>query len=303
MSTRTVLIIDSDESALRQARQVLTEAGYRVLTRSRAPGSVAAILHEKPDLVLMELNLPGVSGSSIADMLWRAAPNSELVLVAYSKLAEDQLKHKARAMGAQGFIPKGLSALELTRRVNGFIRQGESSGKLRIVSARSPSGTMPAVDTELGADALDPLSARPIRHTSGVHAAPVNVLFVDDDVASLTEYRRHLPLDEVRAEFVMSGQVALGRLLSDSPPDVVVCELMLRGVNGVDIYRRALSLDATWRHRFVFVSAPLTPVMSARIVPELQSPVLEKPVDPQRLREAVRYAVTGARIFKQGMNS
>jgi CheY-like chemotaxis protein len=304
MSTRTILIIDSDESSLAVTKRSLEAVGFRVLTRSRAPGSVAAILHEKPDLVMMEVNMPGVSGSSIADMLWRAAPNSPLVLVAYSKLAEETLKVKARAMGAEGFIPKGLSEHELVRRVQAFVRQGESSGKLRAASARRASAQLTEEPIEEGAvDSLDSPGVRSERHTSGTHSALTRVLFVDDDVVSLTEYRRYLSLAEMRAEFVMSGQVALARLLSDTPPDVVVCELMMNGVSGSELYRRALGLDATWRHRFVFVSAPLAPSMSQRVARELQYPVLEKPVDPERLREAVRYAVTGARIFKQGINA
>ncbi|HEY2406440.1 MAG TPA: response regulator [Polyangiaceae bacterium] len=303
-SGRTILIIDNDEGSLTSAKGVLELAGYRVLTRSRAAGSVAAILHEKPDVVLLEPDLPGVSGSSIADMLWRAAPNSELVLVLFSKLAEETLKSRARAMGAEGFVPKNLSAMELVRRVQAFVRQGESSGKLRIASARrSP---VSQADVEAGATEttaqLDRSSTRPARRTSGTQSALTRVLFVDDDIGAHSDYRRHVSNAEIHADFVMNGQHALTRIEGESPPDVIVCELMVPGVTGAELYRRALSLDATWRHRFVFVSAPLSPAAAARFARELQYQVLEKPVDPEQLREAVRYAATGARIFKQGLD-
>ena len=54
----TILVVDDSEVVLNVTRTLLEAVGYRVLTHSGPAGCVAVILQEKPDLVLIDVNMP-----------------------------------------------------------------------------------------------------------------------------------------------------------------------------------------------------------------------------------------------------
>jgi CheY-like chemotaxis protein len=128
---RTILVIDDSEIVLEMTRFTLESAGYRVLTRDRAQGSIVAILNEQPDLVLLDVNMPSMSGDSIAEVLSRSGPARHTVIVLYSSLPANALRMKALATGAHGFIQKTSVQSDLVRQVRALLQQYDSSGKLR----------------------------------------------------------------------------------------------------------------------------------------------------------------------------
>jgi two-component system C4-dicarboxylate transport response regulator DctD len=138
-----------------------------------------------------------------------------------------------------------------------------------------------------------------MRHDSGSVRSPPTALFLDDDLATLAAYRRSLNSDEVLGEYSTSGEQALRRISNEGPPDVLVTELVMPGMNGMELYRRALVLDPTWRYRFVFVTGAGSLAAVAEFLRRIAGRALDKPVDMRRLRDAIRYAATGARIFRK----
>ena len=78
-NARTILVIDDNAVVLEVTRSTLEHAGFRVVTRDRASGAIAAVLQERPDLVLLDVNMPNMTGDSLADVLsrTRAAPEAQ----------------------------------------------------------------------------------------------------------------------------------------------------------------------------------------------------------------------------------
>ena len=85
----TIVVIDTSELSLASTREVLESAGHRVLTHSRPSGAVALILQEKPELVLLEVNL---GGDSVAKLFGKAQPNSSTIVLLYSSLSADAVE-------------------------------------------------------------------------------------------------------------------------------------------------------------------------------------------------------------------
>ncbi len=335
-AARTILVIDDNEVVLEMTRFTLEAAGFRVLTRDRAQGSIVAILHEQPDLVLLDVNMPSMSGESIAEILARSAPARGTLIVLFSSLPLNALRMKALATGAHGFIQKTQVQGELVRQVKAYLEQAESQGGLpradggassaRILAARSsdessligpPSSGAISPPPSSGAISPPPssgtlLQARPPESQPGSASAPParrdsgtlrltipTTLFVDDDITVLTAYRRSFTSDELIGEYVTAAEQAAQRLTMPDPPDVVVTDLVLRGMNGIDLYRRALELDPTYRHRFVFVTGAARVSYVASFLREVGGRALEKPIDMRRLRDAIRYSATGARVLRK----
>jgi len=333
-SPRTILVIDDNAVVLEATRFTLEQAGFRVVTRDRTGGAVVAILHERPDLVLLDVNMPNMTGDSLADILGRTRATRGTLVVLYSSLPANALRMKALAVGAHGFIQKTGAQAELVRQVRAFLEQDSlgaqrvasilagdespSSGRIRIAP---PIDELPSAARRQQTSAPSaPPSSRPLRfssstpadssHTSASAPPPVpdsgtirlhvpTALFLDDDLALLTGYRRALSSDEVIGEYLTSAEQAVRRISAAEPPDVVVTDLIMPRMNGMELYRRALEIDPTWRHRFVFITGAGTLAHVAEFLRRVGARALEKPVDIRRLRDAIRYAATGARIFRK----
>ena len=324
----TILVIDDNAVVLEMTRATLEQAGFRVVTRDRASAAIAAVLQERPDLVLLDVNMPNMTGDSLADVLSRTRAARGTIVVLYSSLPANALRVKALSAGAHGFIQKNGVQADLVRQVRAFLQQTDSRGALRAavptlpedvgtssarirvamrvedqqLSAEPPSsGPFPKDPaSSLEASSVVRASAPPPRRDSGTLRVDLpTALFLDDDLNVLTGYRRALSSEEVIGEYLTSAEQALRRLATPEPPDVVVTDLVMPGMNGIELYRRALELDPTWRHRFVFITGASSVAYVAEFLRRVGGRALDKPVDIRKLRDAIRYAATGARIFRK----
>lgn len=325
-SARTILVIDDNAVVLEATRATLEQAGFRVVTLDRPTGAVVTVLNERPDLVLVDVNMPNMTGDSLADVLGRTRATRGTLVVLYSSLPANALRMKALAAGAHGFIQKTGVQTELVRQVRAFLEQDSlgaqrvasilagddsvSSARIRVETvAEEPLSGAPPSSRPFRSNSLEPpdsvgalasASAPPPQRDSGtIRLVVPTALFLDDDLAVLTGYRRALSSDEVIGEYLTSADQAMRRISAVEPPDVVVTDLMMPGMNGMELYRRALDLDPTWRHRFVFITGAGTINQVAEFLRRVGGRALEKPVDIRRLRDAIRYAATGARIFRK----
>src|SRR6478735_2748888 len=132
-SARTILVIDDNAVVLEATRSTLEQAGFRVVTRDRASGAVVAVLNDRPDLVLLDVNMPNMTGDSLADVLGRTRATRGTLVVLYSSLPGNALRMKAVASGAHGFIQKTGAQAELVRQVRAFLEQ-DSLGAQRTAA-------------------------------------------------------------------------------------------------------------------------------------------------------------------------
>jgi CheY-like chemotaxis protein len=297
-----IVVIDDSEIVLEVTRGALEGAGYEVVTHDRPAGCVALILHEKPDLVLMDVNMPGLGGDTIVSVLAKAAPTSDTIVLLHSSLSAEVLRGKATTAGAHGFLQKSGDLFGLVREVNRWLKRLNSSGNMRaaLVTANDdkyPSGTRPTANAVASAPpSSDSLGAG--RRTSGtLRVDAPTVLLVDDDMGVLSAFRRCLQAEDLSIEFALSGGQALRRMLSDKPPDVVVCDMLLPDISGVEVYQRALAADTSYRQRFAVATGASAMPFVATFLAGFGGPVLHKPVEPAQLIQAVRTCLTGARMF------
>lgn len=112
---KKILIIDDDISHLAATRSLLEEEGYAVYTHGETFGTTNLVRQIKPDLVLLDINMPALSGDQLAKLLKGNAHTWKVPLVFYSSNDEDSLRQYARKFGAQGYICKGDPAILRSR--------------------------------------------------------------------------------------------------------------------------------------------------------------------------------------------
>jgi DNA-binding NarL/FixJ family response regulator len=100
-----ILIVDDDAGFLGLAAELLAERGFDVLGKAMDPAqALAAVVKERPDGILLDINLPGQDGFATAAVLSRACPSARIVLTSSDvrQVAADIL----RGCSVDAFIPK-----------------------------------------------------------------------------------------------------------------------------------------------------------------------------------------------------
>jgi len=115
-----VLIIDDDEKHLTLTRDILRTDGHDVHVHSRPFGATQAIKDVEPNLILLDINMPGLSGERLV-RLWYGNPAMPKVpVVFYSSNDEDSLRRSVMDHGVLGYICKG-DPMGLKRKVKYFL--------------------------------------------------------------------------------------------------------------------------------------------------------------------------------------
>lgn len=136
------MVVDDSSLILDVVGSILTGAGYEVITRSVSIGTGAAILRERPALVLMDVSMPLVTGIEISQSLRDSRSTHESVIVLHSDRPADQLRQLVAECGADGFIRKTGDARELLSEVQRWIAHGA-----RRRTSRSPGVLVAASPT------------------------------------------------------------------------------------------------------------------------------------------------------------
>jgi len=120
MKTKKILIIDDDARHLLTARELLEEEGYLVETHNMGFGATNLIRQLQPDLVLLDINMPALSGDKLAEVVKSHEATKNISIVFYSSNDEDSLRRSVRETGVSGYICKG-NIMELKRKVAHYL--------------------------------------------------------------------------------------------------------------------------------------------------------------------------------------
>jgi two-component system alkaline phosphatase synthesis response regulator PhoP len=127
-----ILVVDDEPKIVRLARDYLERGGFRVLPVYDGPTALAAARQERPDLVVLDLNLPGMDGLDVCRALRR---ESSVPIIMLTARVEETDRLIGLEVGADDYIVKPFSPRELVARVRAVLRrtQGEvqSPGVIR----------------------------------------------------------------------------------------------------------------------------------------------------------------------------
>jgi two-component system alkaline phosphatase synthesis response regulator PhoP len=128
MKPATILVIDDEQSILNIVTAYLRAEGYTVQTASDGPGGLRAARNLKPDLLILDIMLPGMDGIELLTQLRRESDVYVMMLTAKS---EEIDKVIGLSVGADDYLTKPFSARELVARVKAALRrygQGGTAG-------------------------------------------------------------------------------------------------------------------------------------------------------------------------------
>jgi two-component system response regulator MprA len=121
----TVLVVDDDERLVASVRRVLAYEGYRVLTAGDASAGLQLARDESPDLVILDVMLPGPTGMDGLEVARRIQAGGGLPILILS--ARDSIEDKVAGLeaGADDYLVKPFAVEELLARVRARLRRRE----------------------------------------------------------------------------------------------------------------------------------------------------------------------------------
>ena len=128
---QTILIIEDEPELARILRSYLESAGFKVVTADRGDRGLQVWRSEQPDLVLLDLNLPGMDGLDVARAI-RKESDAPLIMVTARVEEADRLI--GLELGADDYISKPFSPREVVARVRTVLRRtGNSAPAVKVI--------------------------------------------------------------------------------------------------------------------------------------------------------------------------
>jgi CheY-like chemotaxis protein len=126
---QTVLLVDDNEMNMQLQSELLEVEGFRVLQAVTAEEALDHIKAALPDLVLMDISLPGMDGLAATRLLKNDARTAAIPVVALTAQAMAGDKEKALRAGCAGYIVKPIDTRCFAKTVRGFITVANSRGE------------------------------------------------------------------------------------------------------------------------------------------------------------------------------
>ncbi len=126
-----ILVVDDDPSIRRMFQLLLSDAGYRVITAGTGEEALAYLDLVTPDLVLLDLMLPGVSGYDIARQIKESPSRPFIPIILVTARGDQQTKVSGLDAGADDLLVKPVEFAELLARVRAMLRLQRSQRSLQ----------------------------------------------------------------------------------------------------------------------------------------------------------------------------
>jgi two-component system KDP operon response regulator KdpE len=125
MNTVSILVVDDEPQLRRAMKATLTDLGYSVMEARSGEEALELLRHESADLVLLDLNMPGIGGLETCRAI---RENSDLPIIVLSVRNTERDKVEALDAGADDYVTKPFGIQELLARIRAALRRMPTSG-------------------------------------------------------------------------------------------------------------------------------------------------------------------------------
>jgi CheY-like chemotaxis protein len=227
MATR-ILVIEDNPANMELVRYVLEAFGYVVIEAIDGETGLELARAEPPDLVICDLELPGIDGIEVAKQLQAHPALARVPLVAVTAFAMVGDRERLLAAGFDGYISKPLDPQTFVPQIAAFIN--------------SPVPTPRHLDMSVAVEAAP---ARPVR---------ARALVLDDSTANRELFTGLLEPHGIAVIPVLEIEEALASI-AQQPPDLIISDVHIGKERGVDFFARVKAQPATAGIPFVFISS------------------------------------------------
>ena len=253
----TILVVDDERMICDLLRAVLTRHGHEVLIATSGRKGLELFQKSQPRFTLLDLRMPRMNGIEVLKQIRVLDPGAAVIVLTGAGSAD--LENQARQMGVTDFLSKGLSLEVLVGAMERVMQQ----------PVKPPASPSQSADAQ--------------KAPSHSQAAG-SILVVDDEPQIRDLLRKFLSARDYRVRVASDGQQALA-LVDHEAPDLIVLDVNMPGMNGVEVLRQLRE------RKFTGGAILLTASQDEKLLQEAldlgSADVMSKPVDLERLELAI----------------
>ncbi|MFA6442744.1 MAG: hybrid sensor histidine kinase/response regulator [Sterolibacterium sp.] len=287
----TFLVVD-DLEAMRQvtASQLRALGANNIVTANNGAEALRLLKMQPVDVVLSDWNMPVMSGLDLLKAVRADERLARLPFVMITAEAARERVAEAIASGVSGLLVKPYTAQSLGQRIAKALgTQARSSSP--IADETALKGAPP------GPPSAPAALARPLP-AEAAEAPRATILVVDDTPANL-HLLLHMFKDEYRVRISQAGEKALEICQSNNPPDLVLLDIMMPGMDGFEVARRMREHPTSENIPVIFVTAMTGDDARLKGLELGAVDFVTKPIDPEVLKPRVRNFLRYVELHKQ----
>jgi CheY-like chemotaxis protein len=117
---KRVLLVD-DQAAIRRLISEVLEEDFNIMSASNGEDAVGVAEKFKPDVILLDIGLPGISGIDLIPIFKEISPKSKILMLTGS--ISNSTMNQAKSLGVSGFIEKPFDILEIKNEIMYILQQ------------------------------------------------------------------------------------------------------------------------------------------------------------------------------------
>ena len=121
-----ILVIEDNEQNMYLTEFILSQHGHSVLKASNGPDGIALAQQKKPDVILLDIQLPGMDGYAIAHALKGDEGTKKIPIIAVTSYAMRGDREKVLAAGCEGYIEKQINPATFMNQILAYLPGGKA---------------------------------------------------------------------------------------------------------------------------------------------------------------------------------
>lgn len=266
----TILVVDDDPLNVKLLSASLGATGYRILKAFGGMEAIEMVKANTPDLILLDIMMPDMDGYEVIQKLKRHPETKDIPIVLITALEGEEEKARGLAVGADEFLNKPVNTAELETRVLSLLRMKKYQEQL--------CSRIQTENTVLG-EAVPKEACEQDGHIP-------NVLVIEDNLRDAHLIVNHLEAMPLNYKIVQTGEETL-TLIRNERIDLVLLDLMLPDLNGIDICREIKGSEKTISIQVVIVTTFDDLRMKIRGIEVGADDFLVKPLNREEIKARV----------------
>ena len=126
---KRILVVEDNETNMYLIRFILEKSGYEVIEAKDGASGVELAIKEKPDLIIMDLQLPDIDGLEATKRIRASKADGKIPIIALTSYAMASDREKALAVGCTGYISKPINPETFMAEIEKYLLTGEAHQK------------------------------------------------------------------------------------------------------------------------------------------------------------------------------
>ncbi|WP_320044435.1 response regulator [uncultured Desulfobacter sp.] len=280
MAKKKILVVEDNVYNMKLVRSLIKLGGYDILEAESAEDGLALLEDNKPDLILMDIQLPGMDGLSATRQIKAIEEMKDIPVLALTAYAMKGDKKRVIEAGCAGYITKPIDTREFMNIIEGYIPGSPPEIPKSQAYSHNEENQPPIEEVTF------------FKH---------NILIVDDDPLNVKLLKAKLTSDAFSTIEAYNGQECLD-IVGKDPPDIILLDLMMPGIDGFEVTKILKANEKTKSIPIIHITALDSHEDKAKALAVGADEFLNKPINTKELMMRVR-SLLRLRNYQQQLNT